>query len=39
MTNIIEDYKILQTIGSGTFGKVKKALHYPTNEFVAVKIL
>ena len=27
------------TIGRGTFGKVKKATHIPTNEPVAIKIL
>jgi len=31
--------KFEQTIGSGTFGKVKRALHIPTNQKVAVKIL
>lgn len=28
-----------KTIGEGTFGKVKSALHKPTNQNVAIKIL
>ena len=28
-----------KTIGEGTFGKVKLAIHIPTNEKVAIKIL
>ena len=30
---------MLQTIGRGSFGKVKEALHVTTNEKIAVKIL
>jgi len=29
----------VKTIGEGTFGKVKKAVHILTDEFVAIKIL
>ena len=32
-------FNIGKTIGEGTFGKVKIAIHKPTNEKVAVKIL
>lgn len=34
-----KNYQIEKTIGQGTFGKVKLALHTPTNEYVAIKIL
>ena len=37
--NEISTLKFEQTIGSGTFGKVKRALHVATNQKVAVKIL
>ncbi|VVT51223.1 uncharacterized protein SAPINGB_P003025 [Magnusiomyces paraingens] len=33
------EYKFEQTLGAGTFGEVKKALHIPTGEYVAVKII
>ena len=33
------NYLVERTIGQGTFGKVKLALHTPTNEYVAIKIL
>ena len=41
MANGTKDKKIimLQTIGRGSFGKVKEALHVTTNEKIAVKIL
>lgn len=32
-------YILKKTIGEGTFGKVKLAIHIPTNEKVAIKIL
>lgn len=32
-------YNIQKTIGEGTFGKVKLAIHIPTNQYVAIKIL
>ena len=35
----IEDYLLLSTIGRGTFSKVKLALHLPTKQKVAIKIL
>jgi 5'-AMP-activated protein kinase catalytic alpha subunit len=33
------NFSITQTIGTGTFGKVKKAQHVPTSEYVAIKLL
>ena len=33
------NYNFIKTIGEGTFGKVKLALHKPTKEPVAIKIL
>lgn len=36
---IVGQYMIGKTIGEGTFGKVKIAVHIPTGEKVAVKIL
>ena len=33
------NYNFIKTIGEGTFGKVKLALHKPTKEQVAIKIL
>ena len=35
----LEKYKFIKTIGEGTFGKVKLALHKLTEEQVAIKIL
>ena len=35
----LENYDFIKTIGKGTFGKVKLALHKPTKEQVAIKIL
>ena len=35
----ISDYKIEETIGEGTYGKVKLATHLATNEKVAIKII
>lgn len=37
--NKVGKYVLSKTIGQGTFGKVKLALHSPTNEKVAIKIL
>ena len=37
--SIVGNYKIEKTIGQGTFGKVKLAVHLLTGEKVAVKIL
>ena len=36
--NNIDDYLILETLGEGAFGKVKLAIHKPTNQEVAIKI-
>ena len=36
--NILDDYILLETIGEGTFGKVKLAIHKQTNQEVAIKI-
>ena len=35
---LIDDYILLETIGKGTFGKVKLGIHKPTKQEVAVKI-
>ena len=36
---IVQSSLFRKTIGKGTFGKVKKAIHKYTNEPVAIKIL
>jgi 5'-AMP-activated protein kinase catalytic alpha subunit len=36
---IVGQYMLGKTIGEGTFGKVKLAVHIPTGEKVAIKIL
>lgn len=36
---IIGNYKLGETIGEGTFGKVKLGVHVLTGERVAIKIL
>lgn len=38
-STIVGNYKLEKTIGEGTFGKVKLAIHLPTQEYVAIKIL
>ncbi len=35
----LDNYKFLETIGEGTFGKVKKVLFLPTGKELAVKII
>ena len=35
----IHNLRLERTIGSGTFGKVRRAVHIPTGKSVAVKIL
>ena len=35
----IGNYEIKQTIGEGTFGKVKLGIYIPTNEKVAIKVI
>ncbi|KAK4973464.1 Protein kinase [Elasticomyces elasticus] len=37
--NRIEQYTILKTLGEGSFGKVKLAIHKATNQQVALKII
>ncbi len=37
--NIVGNYRLEHTLGTGTFGKVKLGIHLLTNEKVAVKIL
>jgi 5'-AMP-activated protein kinase, catalytic alpha subunit len=36
---ILSNYLVQHTLGQGTFGKVKLAVHMPTGERVAIKIL
>ena len=35
----IGNYQIKQTLGEGTFGKVKLGIYIPTNEKVAIKVI
>jgi 5'-AMP-activated protein kinase, catalytic alpha subunit len=35
----LEDYLILEAIGKGSFGKVKRGVHIPSGQAVAIKIL
>ena len=35
----LQEYNILETIGEGTYGKVKSATHISTNETVAIKFI
>jgi mitogen-activated protein kinase 1/3 len=37
--DIEESYKVLQTIGSGSFGQVIKAQHKETKKVVAIKLI
>jgi len=37
--NIKETYKILETLGQGSFASVRKIRHKQTGEYFAVKIL
>lgn len=39
MSEAFFDYDLGCTLGSGTFGKVRKAVHRPTGQKVAVKII
>jgi len=36
---LAQHYKLKETIGSGGFAKVKRAVHLPTGETVAIKIM
>lgn len=38
-TEISMHYSVKETIGSGGFAKVKRAIHIPTGETVAIKIM
>jgi serine/threonine protein kinase len=38
-TKILGDYKVGKTLGQGAFSKVKFAIHIPTGEKVAIKII
>ena len=38
-SNQIGHYHLGATVGAGTFGIVKKAIHLPTGENVAVKVI
>ena len=37
--DVINQYQIIETIGEGAFGKVKKCLEKTTNKFFAAKII
>lgn len=37
--NIHSHYEFRETLGRGNFGKVKRAVHIPTGEVVAIKIM
>lgn len=37
--SLSKKYKILKTIGEGSFGMVKLAIHLPTMEKVAIKVI
>ena len=37
MSKIIENYKLLDVLGEGSFGKVFKAIHMITNNVYAIK--
>lgn len=39
MPKRVGKYEIHNTLGEGTFGKVKRALNVETNEWVAIKVL
>ena len=39
MNDFLSDYSIKETIGKGTFSKVKLGINKQTNEKVAIKIL
>ena len=39
MINKQYDILLKETIGSGGFGKVKRAIHLPTGETVAIKVM
>ena len=36
---LLGHYSLKETIGSGGFAKVKRAVHLPTGELVAIKIM
>lgn len=36
---IKDDYEILETIGAGAFGEVKKAIHKASKQVVAIKLM
>lgn len=38
-TTMLSNYKITETLGSGTFGKVKAAIHIPSGQKVGIKII
>ena len=38
LSELRQRYEIKETIGSGGFGKVKRAIHIPTGETVAIKV-
>lgn len=39
MPKTVGDYKLLKTLGEGSFSKVKQAVHIPTNKVYAMKII
>lgn len=39
MVKTVGDYKLLKTLGEGSFSKVKQAVHIPTGKVYAIKII
>lgn len=39
LSHVLRNYTLKKTLGKGTFGKVKAAIHIPTSEMVAIKII
>ena len=37
--NLLKEYKVLETIGQGSFGKVKRAISRISSQPVAIKVI